>query len=396
MRPFKMALRLLSLVGKELVEIMRRPGALVSLVLGPFLIMVIFGLGYNGVRRPLETVVVIPPGSGLPTDVATYEQLAGGGLHVTAVVPDEKQAEQGLAQGTTDVVVIAPADAQAQFKAGKQTVIRVVVDTVDPIRANYAGFLANNLANAVNQTIIRQAVGEGQDAAIAAGNPDAAKIPPDVVAAPTRADVQNAAPSQPAVVAYFGPAVLALILQHLAVTLVALALVRERTSGVIEVFRVAPVNAWEVMAGKILAYVLVGSAIAAITLWLLVGVLRIPMLGDPLVLAATIGLLLIASLGLGLLIAVVSDSERQAVQLSLLLLLASVFFSGFVLAISEFSEPVRVAAYLLPVTSAIGLLQDLMLRGVAAETWRLGVLGAIAIVTLFVAWRGLRREMAGA
>ena len=390
-----MALRLLALVGKELVEIMRRPGALISLVLGPFLIMVIFGLGYNGVRRPLETVIVIPPGSGLPTDVATYQQLAGGGLHVTGVVPDAKPAEQGLAQGTTDVVVIAPTDAQAQFKAGKQTVIQVVVDTVDPIRANYAEFLAGNLANAVNQTIIKQAVEQGQGAAVAAGDPNAAKIPPDVIAAPTRADVENAAPSEPAVVAYFGPAVLALILQHLAVTLVALALVRERTSGVIEVFRVAPVNAWEVMAGKILAYLLVGGAIAAITLWLLVGVLRIPMLGDPTILAATIGLLLVASLGLGLLIAVVSDSERQAVQLSLLLLLASVFFSGFVLAISEFSEPVRVAAYLLPVTSAIGLLQDLMLRGIAAETWRLGVLAGIAIVTLFVAWRGLRREMAG-
>jgi ABC-2 type transport system permease protein len=396
MRVMKMGLRLLALVGKELVEIIRRPGALVSLVLGPFLIMVIFGLGYNGVRRPLETVVVIPPGSGLPTDVESYQQLAGGGLHVTAVMPDAKPAEQGLAQGTTDVVVIAPADAQAQFKAGKQTVIQVVVDTVDPIRANYAEFLAGNLANAVNQAIIRQAVEQGQGAAIAAGDPNAGKIPPDVVAAPTRADVENAAPSQPAVVAYFGPAVLALILQHLAVTLVALALVRERTSGVIEVFRVAPVNAWEVMAGKILAYLLIGGGVAAITLWLLVGVLNIPMLGDPTVLAATIALLLVASLGLGLLIAVVSDSERQAVQLSLLLLLASVFFSGFVLAISEFSEPVRVAAYLLPVTSAIGLLQDLMLRGIAAETWRLGVLAAIAIVTLFVAWRGLRREMAGA
>jgi ABC-2 type transport system permease protein len=149
------------------------------------------------------------------------------------------------------------------------------------------------------------------------------------------------------------------------------------------------------MAGKILAYLLVGGCIAAVTLWLLVGVLRIPMLGDPTLLAATIGLLLLASLGLGLLIAVVSDSERQAVQLSLLLLLASVFFSGFVLAISEFSEPVRVAAYLLPVTSAIGLLQDLMLRGVAVETWRLAVLAAIGGVTLLIAWRGLRREMSG-
>jgi len=393
MRPLTtMMLRLLALVGKELVEVLRRPGALVSLVFGPFLIMAVFGLGYNGVRRPLETVVVIPPNSGLPTDVDSYQQLAGGGLHIQAVMPDAATAEHGLADGSTDVVVIAPKDAEAQFKAGKQSVIEVVVNTVDPIRANYAGFLAGNLANAVNQAIIRQVVGEGQDIAIAA-DPNAAKIPPDVVAAPTKAELNNAAPSEPAVMAYFGPAVLALILQHLAVTLVALALVRERTSGVMEVFRVAPVNAWEIMAGKVLAYLLIGGTIAAATVALLVGVLHVPMLGDPQVLAAALGLLLLASLGIGLLIAVISDSERQAVQLSLLLLLASVFFSGFVLAISEFSEPVRAAAFMLPVTSAIGLLQDIMLRGVASQAWRFAVLGLIAAVTLFVAWRGLRRGM---
>jgi ABC-2 type transport system permease protein len=388
-----MVLRLLTLVGKELVEIMRRPGALVSLVLGPFLIMVVFGLGFNGVRRPLETVVVIPPGSGLPTEVASYQALAGGGLHVDSVVPDASAAQQRLAEGSIDVIVVAPADAQAQFKAGKQSVIQVLVDTVDPIRANYAGFLAGNLASAVNQEIIRQAVSQGQAAAVAAGDPNAAAIPPEIVAAPTRAEVENGAPSQPQVVSYFGPAVLALILQHLAVTLVALALVRERTSGIMEVFRVAPVNAWEIIAGKVLAYLLIGGSIAAITVWLLVGGLHIPMLGDPTAIAAAIALLLLASLGIGLVIAVVSDSERQAVQLSLLLLLASVFFSGFVIAISEFSEPVRAAAYLLPVTSAIGLLQDLMLRGVAAEAWRFAILGAIAVVTLFVSWRGLRRGM---
>ena len=55
-----LGIRLLALVGKEIVEIMRRPGAVVSLVFGPFLIMAIFGLGYSGERRPLETVIVIP------------------------------------------------------------------------------------------------------------------------------------------------------------------------------------------------------------------------------------------------------------------------------------------------------------------------------------------------
>jgi ABC-2 type transport system permease protein len=388
-------LRLLALVGKELVEVLRRPGALISLVLGPFLIMAIFGLGYNGQRRPLETVVVIPPSSGLANDVATYQALAGGGLHIAAVTADPVSAQAGLADGRTDVVVIAPPDAQAQFQAGHQSVIRVVINTIDPLSANYAGFLASNLANAVNQTIIRRAVQEAEGY-VAAAKPSSSPIPPDVVAAPTRAEVVNLAPSEPKVLAYFGPAVLALILQHLAVTLVALALVRERTSGVMELFRVAPVNAWEVIAGKVLAYMFIGGFIAVFTLALFIGVFHIPMLGDPNILAATIALVLLASLGIGLAIAVISDSERQAVQLSLLLLLASVFFSGFVLAISEFSEPVRILAYMLPATHGIQLMQDIMLRGGTAQTWEFGALALIAVVTLSFSWRGLRRVMSRA
>lgn len=394
MRPLAtMILRLLALVGKELVEVLRRPGALVSLVLGPFLIMAIFGLGYNGERRPLETVVVIPPSAGLPTDVKTYQDLAGGGLHIAGVTADSTAAEAGLTDGRTDVVLVAPADAEARFRAGQQSVIEVVVNTVDPLRANYAGFLAANLANAVNQTIIQRAVAESEGYAVATSQP---VIPPEVVAAPTRADLRNIAPSRPQVLAYFGPAVLALILQHLAVTLVALAFVRERTSGVLELFRVAPVNAWEVIAGKVFAYLLIGGFVGVVTVSLLIGAFRIPMLGDPGVLAGTIGLVLLASLGIGLAIAVISDSERQAVQLSLLMREASVFFSGFVLSISEFTQPVRILAYALPATHGIQLFQDIMLRGGTTETWEFLVLGLIALVTLAFAWVVLRRGMSRA
>ncbi|MBA3236405.1 MAG: ABC transporter permease [Chloroflexi bacterium] len=385
-------LRLLALIGKELVEVVRRPGALVSLVLGPFLIMAIFGLGYSGERRPLETVVVIPDGSGLDTDAATYQELAGGGLHIAEVTTDVAGAERGVREGLTDVVVIAPADAQARFKAGEQSIIQVVVNTVDPIESNYAGFLAGNLANAVNQAIIRRAVEESEGYALS-GPEATSPIPPEVVAAPTRAELRNLARSEPMVVAYFAPAVLALILQHLAVTLVSLALVRERTSGVLELFRVAPVNAWEIIAGKVIAYLMLGGLIAGATVLLLVYGLGIPMLGDPAALAGTIGLVLLASLGIGLGIAVISDSERQAVQLSLLVLLGSVFFSGFVLSISEFNEAVRVIAFSIPATHGIRLMQDIMLQGGTTQTWEFGALAVVAAVTLGLSWLGLRRGL---
>jgi ABC-2 type transport system permease protein len=394
--PATSLLRLFALVGKELVEVLRRPSALLSLILGPFVIMAIFSLGYNGVRRPLEAVVVIPPGSELSTDPRSYQELAGGGLHIAAVVDDLAKAQPGLADGSTDLIVVAPTDAEAQFRAGKQTVIQIVVNTVDPLAASYAGFLASGMSNAVNQTIIKQAVAETEGLAVANGQPDAARIPPEVVAAPTRAEVVNSAPSAPNVTWYYAPAVLALILQHLAVTLVALSLVRERTSGVLELFRVAPVNAWEILAGKVIAYLVVGGVIGTAILALLIGVFGVPMLGDPAALAATVFLVLLASLGLGLAIAVVSDSERQAVQLSLFVLLASVFFSGFVIAVSEFSEPVKLVAYALPVTHGIRLLQDIMLRGGTGNTWEFAVLGLIAVVTLTFSLWGLRRGMARA
>jgi ABC-2 type transport system permease protein len=385
--------RLLAFMGKELTETLRRPGAIVSLILGPFLIMAVFGLGYDGAKRPLETIVVAPPSSGLPADVESYQELAGGGLHIDEVTADRAAAEARLVAGTADVVIVAPEDPESRFRAGEQSPIEVIIDTVDPVAYNYAGFLAAGLASEVNREIIERAAEETQGYAVAAGEPDAAAIPPDVVAAPTRAELRNAAPSEPGVIAYFGPAVLALILQHLAVTLVALSLVRERTSGVIELFRVAPVSTTEVLVGKVLAFGFIGSAIAALTVVLLVGVFDVPFLADPAPVAGVIGLLLVASLGLGLLIAVVSDSERQAVQLSLLVLLASVFFSGFVLAIEEFTEPVRAIAYALPVTHGIRLLQDLMLRGSTTEVWEALALGVIAGVTLIASWALLRRSM---
>jgi ABC-2 type transport system permease protein len=309
------------------------------------------------------------------------------------VLRDRAAAEARLLGGQVDVVVVAPEDPEAAFRAGQRSIIEVLVDQSDPVEENYASVLAHTLADAVNQQLIEQAVEAGKGYVVEAGDAAAAAIPAEVVAAPTEAQVTNLAPTTPTVTSFFGPAVLALILQHLAVTLVSMSLVRERSSGVMELFRISPVTAAEVIAGKVLAFGILGYGVAGLTVVLLVVGLGVPSLAEPGYLALAIGLLLLASLGLGLLIAVVSDSERQAVQLSLLVLLASVFFSGFVLGIDQFTAPVRAIAYALPVTHGIQLLQDFMLRGSTSHLWQVGALGAIALVTLVLAWLGLRRGM---
>ena len=81
--------------------------------------------------------------------------------------------------------------------------------------------------------------------------------------------------------------------------------------------------------------------------------------------AATVALVLLASLALGMVLSMISGSETQAVQYAMLTLLAGLFFSGFVLDVSQLATPYRYISYLLPVTYGIDMLHDVMLRGVA-------------------------------
>jgi len=396
MSPFKSVTRVLAIVGKELVSILRRPGALISLVLGPFLILALFGVGYSGFRRPLETIVVLPADSRLPTDTKTYQDVAGEGLRIAAVTTDEATAMHQLTHQLVDVVVVAPADTEANFLAGKRTPVDVRVNLTDPVQGSYAVFLARGLEAAVNRQIIERAVAESESFAVSHGADEAVRIPPEIIAAPTEATIQNVAQSAPTVVQYFAPAVLALILQHLALTLIALSVVRERNSGLFELFRISPITTFELVTGKLVAYGLFAGAVAVATVALLAVGLHVPILAQPGWIALVAGLLISSSLGLGLLIAAVSDSEPHAVQLSLLVLLASVFFSGFVLAISEFSEPVRSLIYLLPVANGIRLFGDFMFRGGTVVLWQLWLLGGLSLAYIVGAWLLLRRVIARA
>ena len=389
----KAAIRVLALVGKELHETFRRPGAVLSLVLGPFLILAVFGFGYQGIHSPLDTIVVADPEVGLPDTPAGYDDLDARGLRVVAVTPDRTAAEAQLRAGQVDLLVIVPTDARGALAAGRQAQLTIEMNQVDPVQANYAGFLADFLVGSVNREIYRLGAKEGEAYALRAGNTEISSIPPEVIASPTKAQVVNLAPSQPGIEAFFGPAALALVLQHMAVTLLALSIVRDRTTGAMELLRASPVRATEVIVGKLVAFGVLGAAVTVVSMGLLVGLLHVPILSPIPLVAIVFAAMLLASLGLGLFISVVSSSERQAVQLSMLLLLATMFFSGFVLRIEEFQRVVQVGAYLLPATHGIRLLQDLLLRGAIGQPWQLVALVAIAFVVLVSSWVLLRREL---
>jgi ABC-2 type transport system permease protein len=385
---FKGPTRFLAIVGKEIISVVRRPGALVSMVAGPFIMMAVFGLGYVG-HPQYRTILVIPPQSGLPQSAAEYQQISGDTpIELVGVTTDPAPARAALKDRRTDLVVIAPADGQARFKAGQQSVLVVEYDTEDPVAALFADTVAAQLSAEANKMLIERAVRAGTDQAAQAGSP---QIPPEVIAEPTRAEAHNVAPTPPSVIAFFGPAVLALIIQHLAVTLSALSMSRERFGGIIEVLRVAPVAASAILAGKLVALLVLVGGTAAVLLGLMLTVLHVPMVGDAAHVVLSLGALAFASVSLGLALSVLADSERQAVQLALLALLGSVFFGGFVLDLNDFAEPVRVIGNALPVTHGIQLAQDLFLRGDTSQTWRIGVLAAMSVIFFAIAWLAYRR-----
>ena len=381
--------RILGLTLKELRDLVRRPGAILSLIFGPLAIMALFGAGYEGVRKPFETVVVLPPNSQLPHDLKTYQDIPALDVRLVGITEDQGAAESQLARREVRLLVLVPGDAEARFRAGQQATVRVEWNSIDPVEDNIARATTQLLVDQLNAKLIAVAAGEGMRLA----NVPNTVVPPEVIAQPLQVKTENRAPVPATVLFFFTPAVFALVLQHLAVTLTALALVRERLSGAMDLFRVAPVRAWEILVGKYVAYGLLSLLVGAVVAALMVRGLGVPLMGSPERVATVVILLTFASLGAGLLISLVADSERQAVQLAMLLLILSVFFSGFVLPVDEFRPVAQGLSYLLPVTYGIQLLQDIMLRGEAGSGIFLLILGLMGVALYAIDTIRLRRVM---
>jgi len=161
--------------------------------------------------------------------------------------------------------------------------------------------------------------------------------------------------------------------------------------GTIELFRVSPLSAAEALFGKYISYMLFGGLIAAALSALLVFVLHVPMLGNWWYFALVIAVVLFTSLGIGFTISIISQTDSQAVQYSMIVLLASVFFGGFIMSLDMLWEPVRVISWLLPTTYGTLLLRDIALRGSDPNWAMLGGLFAIGLALMLISWRLMRR-----
>jgi ABC-2 type transport system permease protein len=490
----KGTIRTSSFFFKEIWAAIRQPKLVLSVLLGPFLILAAFGIGYRGQTPELDTLLVLPSDPRLPEDPEAYRELFSSVFILRGVTRDRAAAEQALDRRQADVVVIVPEQPDQTVLSGEHAQFEVFFREIDPLQAAWVRYfstvavqevnrrvLADLLANtrepldravavsgqvrsqsdalasdlqrgdavsaAARVTAMRQALQAARsspgystlsalggrqvdplapteaelnaiDADLQRGQVNtpeqiaraqrlqqtsgqleqqaqqATRVPPDVLAAPFAVQTTNTVPAEPTPIGFFTPAVVVLLLQHIAVSLASLSMVRDRLLGATEVYRVAPVTPLEIMLGKSLSYGLLLGVVGAALVFLVNRLLGVPILGELGWAALTLGLLLFSSLGLGFFIAGLAETETQAVQLAMLVLLASIFFGGFFLALDTLWAPVRAISYLLPVTFGSIDLREVMLRGVRPEPVTLAALGLIGVVCYALSSFELSRRMA--
>lgn len=222
---------------------------------------------------------------------------------------------------------------------------------------------------------------------------DAMVLDPDVLVRPFESRTANVTVERTTPTDFFTPASLALLLQHLALTFAALSLVRDRRTGLFELMRVGPLSSIEIVVGKMFAYLLVGSVVGAALVAAAVLGLGVSLVGPIGWLVVVVVGVLVASLSLGMLLAIAARSESQAVQFAMLVLLAGLFFSGFVLPLETLRYPVKIVSWLLPVTYGISGMQDIMLRGELPSIAMLGGLAALVVGYGSLAVLALRRQL---
>src|SRR4051812_38372474 len=114
----KLIIRTLAFCRKELASSIRQPLKVLSLVLGPFIIMAIFATGYVGKNR-FDTALVVPAQPGVSTRLEDYKSLSKENFNLVQVTTDKEAAIGQLNEGKLGAVIVVPANAMEQIYSGK-------------------------------------------------------------------------------------------------------------------------------------------------------------------------------------------------------------------------------------------------------------------------------------
>jgi ABC-2 type transport system permease protein len=331
----------------------RRDRLSIGMIFGiPILMLMLFGYAINLNLRHLPTGIADLSRTSA-SRAAVMDMVATNIISPKLAATSPQQLTDALRRGRISIGIVIPPDFEARLAEGREAV-QVMVDGSDTVVQSAAMQLA-------------QMPLAGSDAAQAAQTgrtPDASTPgsgPIRVVSFynPQRRSAVNIVPG-----------LVGVILTMTMVLFTAVAIVRERERGNLELLIATPLSSVELMAGKIAPCVVFG--LVQTTLILAVGAVlfRVPCAGSLLDVYGAAALLVIANLSLGMLISNLVKSQFQAMQMTMFVFLPSVLLSGFMFPFDGMPRPAQWISECLPLTHALRLIRGVMLRGAGLlELW---------------------------
>jgi len=331
------------IVWKETLQFRRDRLLLPIVFLMPILQLLLFGYVVGADVTNLPTAVVDHDRSVVSRQVTSMMSNSGY-FRVVANPATESDLQPLIDSGRIKVAFVIPAGTADALARGQSVPLGIVVDGADSKSASVAAGYASQIVSAYNQQRLAKVAGR--------------------VGGPTLNTSVRVAfnPSLKAVNATI-PGLIATICMLSIVAIMSQAVVRERARGTLEQMLVTPLTRGEYLLGKITPYALIATIqmafVAAVgRLWF-----RVPFNGSFFTVALGLVIFMFTSIGLGLLISLVSRTQAQAQQIMMFVLIPVIVLSGFMFPIESMPAEIVPLTYLIPLRYALVVLRGAFLKG---------------------------------
>lgn len=351
--------QIFAVMMKELRQMLRDRLTLAMMIGIPTVQLLLFGYAINLDVRNLPAAVADMADTG-GSRALVQDLYATGVVTPVAAAQTPQDIQALLRRGEIKIGVVIPPDYERRRLDGREAV-QVIVDGSDTSVQATARQLAQMPLDGRSVTALA-----GQISVLPLYNPD-------------RRSAVNVVPG-----------LIGVILTMTLVMFTAMAIVRERERGNLELLITTPVSSGELMIGKVLPYIGVGLIQATLVLLLGAWLFQVPVNGSLLGVYGAVILLVVANLSLGLLLSTRAQSQFQAVQMTIFIFLPSILLSGFMFPFDGMPKAAQWIAEVLPLTHFVRLIRGVMLRGAGLwEMWP-DVLALVAFIVMMMALAVLR------
>lgn len=339
--------RISSIIRKEFLQILRDPRTLAMIIIMP--IMELFLLGYAATTDVKNISMAVWDQSKTTQSRALLDAFRAADYFILEYSVGSTVEYQALIEsGDTRVVLVIPADYDRRLIEGNAQVL-MVLDGSDAS----VGATALSTARLVGQAYSTKILSE-QTLQSGRGAPSAPlEVRTQVWYNP---DLDGA---------YFNiPGVIGMILSFITSILTATTIVRERERGTIEQLIVTPIRSWELIAGKLLPYVILGFVETFEVLLIGHWWFGVPIRGSAVLIIVTSGLFLMSSLGIGLFASTMANTQQEAMMTVMMFNLPMIFLSGFFFPIAAMPRFLQIVSYAIPLRYYLIIIRSLLIKGV--------------------------------